>query len=311
MRSVALTQQPNGDNVSFADPPVTGYRLPESRSIPIEAATSPAEAIPASGVLARLQYPLLATALVLLLILGWRGREPVNISTTDENTYVALSKSLQAGSYREIYLGSAPLHVKYPPGYPAFVLAVRLVGGENLDVIRAANLLLLATSILFMFLIVRRVAGVGVALAVAFLLAINHSLLNVGGSLLSESLFVCLGAAALWCTMKADDDTRRHGYWAIALALAGFLTRTAGVTLVAAIGVWLLRRRRRAELVAFAVGALLVVGGWFAYTSMVPHQSGGASYGSDIVDGLTRRSEGNPASPLLRPVNSLLKKLGH
>lgn len=270
------------------------------------------EAVPAapgaSGLAARVQYPLLALALAFFLILGWRGREPIHIGTTDENTYLMLSRSLESGSYRESFLGTAPLHVKYPPGYPAFLVGVRLVGGENLDVIRAVNLLLLAGSIVLLYLVVRRVAGVAVALSAAFLLAINHALLNAGGTVLSESLFIGLATAALYCTVRADAGRSRWAYWAVALVLASFLTRTAGIAFVAAIGVWLLGRRRPPELLAYALASLVVVGGWLAYAAMVPDQAGGKSYGMDIAAGLRGAPESHPA---LRFIYTALRNVAH
>jgi 4-amino-4-deoxy-L-arabinose transferase-like glycosyltransferase len=256
----------------------------------------------------RLQYPLLATALALFLILGWRGREPINITTTDENTYLALSRSLESGSYREIYLANAPIHVKYPPAYPAFIMAIRLVLGDNVDVIRAANLLVLAGSIALMFLLARLMAGEVVALCVAFLLAINHALLNSGGTLLSESLFIGLSTAALFVAVRADGGRDKLVYWAIALALASFLTRTAGIAFVGAIGVWLVSRRRPRELVVFAVSSLVVVGAWLAYITLVPDQAGGRSYGADIAAGFRATPE---SSPLVRMVGSFGRNLVH
>ena len=125
----------------------------------------------AEGLVTRLQYPLLSLVLLIFLLVGWRGRVPIHIATGDENTYLALSQSLESGSYREIFLASAPLHVKLPPAYPALLAGIRLVGGENLDLIRAVNLVLLAASVLFMYLIARHIAGVGIALSLAFLLS--------------------------------------------------------------------------------------------------------------------------------------------
>lgn len=261
---------------------------------PVPAVATTASGAP--GMVARLQYPLLGLALLIFLLLGWRGRTPIHIGTLDENTYLSLSHSIESGSYRDMYLVGSPPHVKYPPGYPAFLTAVRLVGGDSLDLVRAINLVMLAASIVFMFLIVRRVASLGIALSVAFLLAINHVLLNSGGTVLSESLFVGLASAVIYLTVRAGPGPDRVVYLAIALALAAFLTRTAGIAVVGAVGVWLLSRRRRPELVVYVVTSIVVVGGWFTYTSLVADPASGLSYGSDVVRALrTPEKDVHPA----------------
>lgn len=260
----------------------------------------------ASGLLSRLQYPLLTVALLVFLWLGWRGRVPIGIGTLDENIYLSLSQSLASGSYREIYLASNPLHVKYPPGYPAFLSVVRLVGGDNLDVIRAVNLVILAGSILLLYLIVRHVAGVGVALSVAFLLSINHTLLAIGGTVLSESLFLGLSTATLYLAVRADPGRHRLAYWVIGLAMASFLTRTAGIALVTAVGVWLLGRRRRPELLTYVAASALVVGGWITYTALVPDRAGGTSYWLDV----STSGVGRATNPVLWLIQSTLRHFG-
>lgn len=278
--------------------PAVDGAAPEDPRV-VAAAPAPA------GLLARLQYPLLSIALALFVWLGWRGRTPLGIGTLDENIYLALSQSLASGSYREIYLASHPLHVKYPPGYPAFLAVVQLLGGDNLDVIRAVNLVILAASILLMYLIVRRVAGVGIALAVAFLLAINHVLINSGGTVLSESLFVGLVAATLYLSVRADAGRDRLVYGVIAVAMAAFLTRTAGIALVTAVGVWLLGRRRRPELLTYVAASALVVGGWITYTALVPELAAGTSYWLDVSSGL-----GSTRNPLSALAHLTLRNLG-
>jgi 4-amino-4-deoxy-L-arabinose transferase-like glycosyltransferase len=237
-------------------------------------------------VLTRFRFAVVALALLIIVVLGWRGREPLGLTSGDDLTYLALSKSLESGSYRETFLAGAPLHVKYPPGYPLWLLAVRKVGGENLDVIRGTNLALLAVFALCLYGIVRRVAGVPLALAAVLLVALNHTLLRSGGTLLSEPLFLALVGASLLCTVRAGPADGRYAAGAIGFAVAAYLTRSAGLALLLALGLWLWQRRRLRELIAYAAISLLAVGGWFAYTASVPPALSGWSYGLDVARGL-------------------------
>jgi len=250
-------------------------------------------------VLTRFRHAIIALAVLIIVVLGWRGRGPLGITSGDDLTYLALSKSLESGSYRETYLAGAPLHVKYPPGYPVWLMAVRQVAGENLDVIRVANLALIAAFTLCLYGIMRRVAGVPLALAAILLVALNHTVLRVGGTLLSEPLFLALVGASLLCTVRASPHEGRHAAGAIAFATAAYLTRTAGLALLLGIGVWLWQRRRPRELIAYVASSLVAVGGWFAYTAAVPQALSGWSYGVDIARGLGTSSPGVPARLLL------------
>jgi len=224
-----------------------------------------------------------AFLVLLYLVMGWRGREPTMIRSSDELTYLALSQSIETGSYREIYRASAPFHTKYPPAYPAWLAVVRGVAGDHLDIIRAANLALTALTLVLLFGVVQRLAGTGLALALLLPLALSHGMLMAGGSLMSEAPFLFLSTATLAACVPTGRSPRWSGYAVIALALLAFLTRSAGITLVLAVGVWLWSRRRRAELAAYAGTSGLVVGGWFLYTALLPHDGVGRSYASDFA----------------------------
>lgn len=245
-----------------------------------------------SRVLARIQYPLLTAFVLLYLVLGWRSRPPTMFAGVDELTYLTLSQSLENGSYREIFRVGTPHHIKFPPGYPAWLVAVRQVVGNRLDLIRGVNLALVAVSLVLLYHLARRLAGTGLALVLVFLLATNAALLYWGGSLMSEALFLLLTTAALGATLDSDRATGRLRYGAIGLALLAFLTRSAGIALVLALGPWLWARRHRAELTVYAVASALVVGGWFAYTATAPYPDYGLSYGSDLSRGGTRAETG-------------------
>jgi len=224
---------------------------------------------------------IVATLLLAFLVLGWRGRMPVHLAF-DELIYVSLSQSLEEGSYREAYAVNAPRHVRYPPGYPAWLMTLRQLGGESHDLVQAFNLAFIAIAILSVYLILRHISGVGIGLAAAFLLAFNPALLEMGATLLSEAPFIGLSSAALAFAVLSPPRSSGRAYLAIALAMASFLTRVAGVTVVIAVGLWLWQRRRRSELIAFGLATLIVVGGWFAYASLVPTAEASGSYADDV-----------------------------
>jgi hypothetical protein len=117
-------------------------------------------------------------------------------------------------------------------------------------------------------------------------------LIAVAGGLRSEPLFLAATAAALaWA-----GQPRRTGL-AIAAVLIAALTRSIGVTVVAAlIATWWLLGRRRAA-VGLAIAAAVTVGPWLGWTMMAPNQYAGRSYIADFQ--LSRRpgSMAMPAAP--------------
>jgi len=242
---------------------------------------------------------ILGVLILAFLILGWRGRTPVHLAF-DELTYVSLSHSLEEGNYREPFSVSAPRHVRYPPGYPAWLLTLRKAGGESHDLVRAFNLAFVAIGIVSIYLILRQVSGAAVGLAAAFLLAFNPVLLETGATLLSEAPFIGLSGAALAVCALSPPRSGRSAYLAMGLALASFLTRVIGISVVVAVGFWLWQRRNRSELIAFAVASLLVVGGWFTYTQLVPAEDAGISYANDLSGGNLNPKRAGWSGPLER-----------
>jgi hypothetical protein len=101
--------------------------------------------------------------------------------------------------------------------------------------------------------------------------------------------------------LAVDRGRSRAAYAAIALALLAFLTRSVGVALVVAVGVWLLARRRRAELVTYAAATAIVVGGWFSYSTLSPHAANVNTYKNDFVSG-TRAEQPTAVVSLARRV---------
>lgn len=236
------------------------------------------------------QNVLVGILLALFVTLGWMGREGIQIASGDDITYLALSQSLEQGSYREIYRASEPLHVQYPPGYAAWLLVVRKVTGDRLEIIPAVNLALVTLSLLMVFGAARPLLGGWLATGMLVPLVLSPGVLWAGGSYYSEALFLFLTTAAVIAALRADqneEDAARYSYITIALALLAFLTRAVGASLIVAVGLWLLSHRRKREFAVLALSAGLVVGGWFRYTSQPAQGVPVRTYGSDFLAGGT------------------------
>ncbi len=219
------------------------------------------------------QLGALALVVALSAALAWFSRLGELTTGGDESMYVLLSRSLAEGHYRDTYLPNAPLHAHYPPGMPAWLLLIRGVLGPALDMARAANLVVVLTAGVLLADGLRRLGQAWAGVGAAALVLWNPSLLQITMTLHSEALFIFLSVLAVWAALRADQSSSPG--WvilAVVAAMASFLTRTAGVGVLAGIGLWTLASRRWWVAVAFGVASAAVVLGWFAYLrAATPH----------------------------------------
>jgi len=232
----------------------------------------------------RLQGVLLGLVVAVGLCLGWLGRSPEISTGGDEATYIQLSESLQGGHYRDEYVLGAPRHAHYPPGMPAWLLAVRALPGDGLDVPRAANLLLLGLSALLLADGLRRIgfAWAGVGSAAVFLW--NPLLLEIGATLHSEGLYILLSLLATWASLRIGE--KAGSAWPLVAgmaAAAGFLTRSVGLGLLAGVGVAALAARRWRFATGLAVAGGAIVAGWFLYLRSAIPQTVANTYVADVA----------------------------
>jgi 4-amino-4-deoxy-L-arabinose transferase-like glycosyltransferase len=164
---------------------------------------------------------LAALAIILLLGLGlriddaWQGRAPV----FDATAYAKIARSLDED--RGFTLGSAATQPasNYSPGLPLFVAGVyKLAGGVHERTARLVLALLGALTVLFTYLIGRRLSGPGAGLIGAVAIAVYPALLEYQGMLMGEPLAATLlsGAAlaAFWAVGAghlARGSCRRAG----------------------------------------------------------------------------------------------------
>ncbi len=215
---------------------------------------------------------------------SWETRGNLRLLTGDDTTYLALSEAVRHGTYREEFRPSAPPHVKYPPAYPAWLIVARLAVGDQTELLPAVNVALVASALTVLFLVVRSIWGAELALALVIALSLSKGTLWMGSSYYSEALFLLLTIGTLAAAWRAEHKERSWAYVAIVLAAAAFLTRSAGVALVLAVGLWLLTGRRNTrELVCYAAVMAVVVGGWFGYVSISESTAAGVrSYAYDL-----------------------------
>lgn len=174
----------------------------------------------------------------------------------DNAGYVTLAVSLlERGAYLNLHDPAEPIHIKYPPVYPAVLAAAIALGARTWTALKALSAVFMALAVLGVFLWVERRRGVAMALTVAVLVAACEAFLFHTRWILSDPLFLGLTLTSLWA-FGAYDSVPAEGpssseaggtpWLAVACgtAILAFFTRSAGLPLVVAlVGVLALRRR--------------------------------------------------------------------
>jgi 4-amino-4-deoxy-L-arabinose transferase-like glycosyltransferase len=197
------------------------------------------------------------------------------ISPADPRTYHLLGVNLADGlGYvrppQIAGVGRAHLPTaEFPPLFPALIAAATLLGARSPTSQALAMCFVGTGTVVMIGLIGRRFAGSAVGLVAAGLAALHPLIFQPDGVLMSESLYLFLGAALLLAALAARDDPRRWWRWALLGGLIGLaaLTRAEGLLFLPVLSLPLALGwggphrddRIRAALVTVAATALVVV----------------------------------------------------
>ncbi len=169
---------------------------------------------------------LVALAAILLLGLGlrigeaWDGRAPVY----DAAAYATIAANLDRGEGFTLGAGATQPASDYSPGLPLLVASVYEVsGGVHERVARLVLALVGTLSILFAYLIGRRLSGPAAGLIGAAAVAIYPALLEYQGMVMGEPLAATLLSGAVSATLWAADAWERPVRWLLPGALLGAL----------------------------------------------------------------------------------------
>jgi 4-amino-4-deoxy-L-arabinose transferase-like glycosyltransferase len=249
-------------------------------------------------------------ALVAILLIGvglrvseaWDGRAPVY----DAAAYAAIAANLDRGEGFTVGTAATQPSSNYSPGLPLLVAgAYKLTGGVHERLARLLLALVGSLSVLFTYLIGRRLSGPAAGLIGAAAVAIYPALLEYQGMLMSEPLAATLLSGAVLTLFWANDARHRLVRWVLPGLLLGALAmvRPEYLGVAALLGAvvfgsgvgegWRLALMRAGILLA---GVVLVVAPWTirnaeALGRFVPISTGG---GQVLFAGTYLPSDGNP-----------------
>lgn len=248
-------------------------------------------------------------ALVAILLLGlglrvneaWDGRSPV----FDAAAYAMIAANLDHGDGFTLGPSATQPASNYSPGLPLFVAGVyKITGGVHERTARIVLALLGTLSILFTYLIGRRLSGPAAGLIGAAVIAIYPALLEYQGMLMGEPLAATLLSGAVLASLWAADAEGRLR-WLLPGAVLGALTLVRpeylGVALLVSLVVLIGRGWRSwqgtwVQALLLLAGVAVVIAPWtvrnaIALDRFVPVSTGG---GQVLFAGTYLPSNGDP-----------------
>jgi 4-amino-4-deoxy-L-arabinose transferase-like glycosyltransferase len=250
---------------------------------------------------------LVLLAAVLLLGIGlrvdnaWKGRSPVY----DAVAYARIAANLERGEGFTLGSEATQPASNYSPGVPLFAAGLYgLSGGVHERLARLVGALVGALSVLFAYLIGRRLAGPWAGLIGAAAVAIYPALLEYQGMLMTEPLAATLLSGAVLAMLWADDADP-HVRWLAPGLLLGALALTRpeylAISLPIAVAVFARKGREQwrpclAQAAIMLAGLALAVAPWtvrnaVALDRFVPISTGG---GQVLFAGSYMPSGGDP-----------------
>jgi 4-amino-4-deoxy-L-arabinose transferase-like glycosyltransferase len=228
------------------------------------------------------------------IVLSWLARATQFLTNQDDARYFLLARAIRSGTYRDQMWPGAPLHHMYPPGYPAVLAAWTAIGGEAFDWMIGLQLCFVVATLVLLYLAVRRVLGLALALCALGVLAVNPMLLEASGQVFSDGALALCFMLAVWASTAMARSARQTWVLLIA-ALASPLIRSAGVALPAALVMYLLWQRRFRDAAVIAAVCGVVVGALLWWTLSDPNAVAGSSYAGDIAFSSSTRGAAAPA----------------
>lgn len=186
-------------------------------------------------------------------------------SFDDDGHYLALAKAFVAGKgYVDTSAPGSPIESLYPPGYPLLLTPFVWLAPSTVWLLRLLSAFAFVGCIpLLDLLLRRREMPTGLRAAALLLFALNPVAGTFATEVMPESVFLLVFLLVLVALPRWEDEPRLLSWSGAAVALGApylLLLKTAGVPMLAGVGLWLAFRRRWRQFAILAVTSLVLIG---------------------------------------------------
>ncbi len=181
----------------------------------------------------------------------------------DNAVYLMLAESIVEGKgYVQLHLPDEPAHTNYPLGFPVLLSLVHILSG-GVNVLGAKLLVVLAgiVAVFFMYGICEHLFKKKAWVVMAFLVSIPM-LVSYNNEVLTEIPFLCFSMGTIYFLLKARPARKRFYWFAFGFAICALLLRTAGISLVLGVMLFLLFKKQYKYLGIFALLFVLAFVPW-------------------------------------------------
>ncbi len=258
-------------------------------------------------------FSLIGSLLIFLAVYLLRLDRVVGLFV-DDAVYVLLAKSLATGQGYQLINAPLPgILPVYPPAFP-FLLSVAYrvfpQFPDNVWLLKAVSVAAMAGVGWASFRHLTRDRGwprLCSLISALTMTTIPVLVYFATSSVMSECVFTLLqllAVLAIEAGVRKESGGWRYVLLGAALAAAAFLTRSIGVGVIAAGGVYLLKERRWKSTLVFAAAVILFAGPWTIYTRLRAPTAEQRALGYNVIDYTTQfwhRRAGNTSSGTIHP----------
>ena len=156
----------------------------------------------------------------------------------------------------------------FPPGYPFIISIIVRLFGENMSIVRYANGVLLFTSIVMLFLIIKELTkNINLAFASSLIVLFNAHLLQFSTIEMSEIPFTFFSLLSVWCFIKTYNigETLKQPYFWILVAsiIVSFYIRSLGITLLGSTLIIFTLNKRWLQVIVLTLCFIIAYAPWY------------------------------------------------
>ncbi len=208
--------------------------------------------------------------LLVYLVLSVLLFDPKLFTGGDNAVYINLAQAIAHGEgYRDIHLPDEPPHTHYPFGFPLILSLFILLFGPNVIILKFVMFLMGLGAICFVYKIGELFLKENINVVMPYFVSLPI-FIKYNHWILSEMPFLLFSLAALYFFVKAQEERRGFYYMAFIFAAYSFFIRTAGITLVVSIVIFLTLKRQFKYLLIFLIIFLAVFIPWQIRMSSIP-----------------------------------------